>query len=74
MATKKIVADQNFECATTKNRDSARKIAPINHDISPAFLGGIQKVALVLTLSLLFLSSPECSFFILLGRCFDSSQ
>jgi hypothetical protein len=44
VATQKIMADQNFECATTKNRDSARKIAPIHHDISPVFLGGIQKL------------------------------
>jgi hypothetical protein len=49
VATKKIVADQNVECATTKNRDSARKIASIHHDISPVFLGGIQKVASMLT-------------------------
>jgi hypothetical protein len=75
VATKKIVAD--FYDATTKNRDSARKIATIHHDISQghlaiekfsiqnprvkwhfcgvsqAFLvGGIQKVATVLTSSI----------------------
>ncbi len=58
---KKIVADQNFECATTKNHDSARKIEPIPRHLSAPSLSSCDDASTLHSKLFLFLEGRQKS-------------